>query len=147
MIRVNCRRALTVVGVLVSGGLACSNPSMVPDTGIHPAIIELHGVSRIEVPRTATVGERVEVLIGSWAGETLAKQIARTEIAVDGLRVLIQPQDSFSWKGPVLSRDMLLERRVGFIIDVTGRARIEIRGRSAPGYREISKVYWLDVRP
>jgi len=126
--------------------LGCSSPVAVPDAGLHPAVIAISGVTDIEVPEVAQVGEEIVIRVKTWAGPGVAYRKGETRTAITESSVLIEPWDDFSHTGGTYDTQFNLVHEVRVSFATPGLRSVVVRGRSVPGYERTEKAFSIQVQ-
>ena len=136
------RLVVTVALGLVIGGSGCSSSDLmgVPEVGAHPSILELNGKSFMDIPAEATAGTEVVVAIDTWFGPELARSRGETEVSVEGALVRIRPFDHYDSDILVELTSVHYTREATVNFPAPGSYRVEVIGRSMPGYRPFTIV-------
>ena len=136
------------VGLLCLGGVlvACSNPVEVPESGLHPAIIEFSGNWSIEVPPTAKVGVTSEITVLTWLAPEFARRLGDTRLTWSENVLRIEPFDDFTQGISIEDAYIQYAHEVEVVFPQAGRYRVDVIGRSMPGYAPFAKTFWVDVK-
>jgi hypothetical protein len=133
---------MTAVGlVTILAAAGCSGPTELPTDGLQPAIIEFDGKSSIDVPRTATVGQTIQVSVKTWVGGRISR--GDTRVTYDRGSIHIEPLDDFGSGN--LDHWFQAIHPVAITPTEAGTIAIVVEGRSLPGYQAFSRTLTISV--
>lgn len=137
--------ALLIVALTIG---ACQTDDVVglPNSGLHPAIIEVNDTpGRIDVPTVVASGTVFEVVIETYGGPGLANAPGHIEVARSGSTVTLRPFDDFTSR-PVPSYLLRYEHRVELSLDEPGIHELRVVGRRDRGYQEVARTFAVTAR-